>query len=73
MRKPKINKVDLLDMALNIAAMQALKSEVYDTEMHNSVIGKDCPCQSNEQWIRERKEDWMEEALAFLHNTALKA
>jgi len=48
--------------ALYIAAKEAYKSEVVDTEMADSIIGEDGYFSTPEEWIEARVTEWLEEA-----------
>lgn len=48
--------------ALYIAAQVAYENEVVDTQMVESMIGKDCDFATKEEWIQARVEEWLEEA-----------
>ena len=48
--------------ALFIAAKAAYDNEVVDTQMVDSMIGKDCDFATREEWIEARVTEWLEEA-----------
>lgn len=50
--------VAVLLQVIRTAAEEAYKSEVVDTEMTESVIGKNGTYASREDWIEDRIESW---------------
>lgn len=48
--------------ALQIAAEDAYKSDVVDTEMEEIIIGENGDYSSKEEWITDRLEDWLTRA-----------
>ena len=58
-----MRKVELAryEKALRVAAEEAYKSEVVDTEMESSIIGEGEEYCSKEDWIETRMEGWLNE------------
>jgi hypothetical protein len=48
--------------ALQIAAEQAYRNEILDTEMRDLVIGRGMDWGSKEEWIEDRIQSWLKEA-----------
>ncbi len=48
--------------ALYIAAEEAYKSEIVDTDMVWATIGEDNDFATKEEWIKARIDEWLEQA-----------
>ena len=51
-----------LGIALRIAAEEAFKEEIIDTEMYDHIIGENGDYSSAEDWVADRIAGWIEKA-----------
>ena len=68
-KKSRYDDSSLLRRALRIAAVEAYHSEVLETGMYELVIGTGKEYPTADMWIRDRINQWIQEAELNLPNT----